>query len=227
MTYMRIAKAALIMALITVMSGCASQESHHAITPEKVASYGTVYTGPKSKIVVGQFDNTSSYMRGIFSDGIDRLGKQGKDILITHLQQTGRFSVLDRKNMSEMKAEAGLTGRVQHVKGANYVLTGEVAEFGRKEQGDVQLFGMLGAGKNQIAYAKVNLKIVDVDSSEIIFSTQGEGEYQLSDREVLGFGSTSSYDSTLNGKVLDLAIREAVNRLVEGLERGQWSPAHE
>jgi hypothetical protein len=28
----------------------------------------------------------------------------------------------------------------------------------------------------------------------------------------------------LNGKVLDLAIREAVNRLVEGVEQRKWTP---
>jgi curli biogenesis system outer membrane secretion channel CsgG len=28
----------------------------------------------------------------------------------------------------------------------------------------------------------------------------------------------------LNGKVLDLAIREAVNRLVDGIEQGAWKP---
>ena len=39
-----------------------------------------------------------------------------------------------------------------------------------------------------------------------------------------GFGGTASYDSTLNGKVLDLAMREAVNRLVEGIESGAWQP---
>ena len=44
----------------------------------------------------------------------------------------------------------------------------------------------------------------------------------LSSREVLGFGSDAGYDSTLNGKVLDLAIREAVDRLVEGMEARQW-----
>jgi curli biogenesis system outer membrane secretion channel CsgG len=43
-----------------------------------------------------------------------------------------------------------------------------------------------------------------------------------SNREVVGFGGTASYDSTLNGKVLDLAIREAVNRLVEGIDKGTW-----
>jgi curli biogenesis system outer membrane secretion channel CsgG len=52
----------------------------------------------------------------------------------------------------------------------------------------------------------------------------GAGEYALSNREVIGFGGTASYDSTLNGKVLDLAIREAVDHLVEGVESGAWSP---
>jgi curli biogenesis system outer membrane secretion channel CsgG len=44
----------------------------------------------------------------------------------------------------------------------------------------------------------------------------------LSNREVLGFGGTASYDATLNGKVLDLAMREAVNSLVSGRDAGQW-----
>ena len=89
------------------------------------------------------------------------------------------------------------------------------------------MFGILGSGKKQTAYSKVNLNVVDVSSSEVVYSVQGAGEYALSDREVIGFGGTSGYDSTLNGKVLDLAIREAVNRLVEGLEQGKWKPAKE
>ena len=43
---------------------------------------------------------------------------------------------------------------------------------------------------------------------------------------MLGFGGTAGYDSTLNGKVLDLAIREAVNNLVSGVESGQWKPSN-
>jgi len=86
------------------------------------------------------------------------------------------------------------------------------------------LFGILGSGKKQVAYSKVNINVVDVLTSEVVFSVQGAGEYAFSDREVLGFGGASSYDSTLNGKVLDLAVREAVNRLVEAVEQGKWSP---
>ena len=46
----------------------------------------------------------------------------------------------------------------------------------------------------------------------------------MSNREVVGFGGTAGYDATLNGKVLNLAITEAVNNLVTGLERGDWRP---
>jgi curli biogenesis system outer membrane secretion channel CsgG len=53
-----------------------------------------------------------------------------------------------------------------------------------------------------------------------VYSTAGAGEYSLSNREVLGFGGTASYDATLNGKVLDLAMREAVDKLVAGVDAG-------
>ncbi|CNI29935.1 CsgG/HfaB family protein [Yersinia pekkanenii] len=208
----------------TLLSGCA-RESSRSLDVAKVASYGTQYNGPRSPISVGKFDNRSSYMSGIFSDGVDRLGNQSKTILVTHLQQTGRFNVLERTNMEELKAEAAIAGKSQQLQGAMYVVTGDVTEFGRKETGDRQLFGILGRGKSQVAYAKVNLNIVNVNTSEVVFSAQGAGEYELSNREVIGFGGAASYDSTLNGKVLDLAIREAVNNLVAGIESGAWQPA--
>ncbi|CNK13855.1 curli production assembly/transport component CsgG [Yersinia aldovae] len=207
-----------------LLSGCAT-ESSRTLDVAKVASYGTQYSGPRSPISVGKFDNRSSYMSGLFSDGVDRLGSQSKTILVTHLQQTGRFNVLERTNMEELKTEAAISGQSQQLKGATYVVTGDVTEFGRKEVGDRQLWGILGRGKSQVAYAKVNLNIVNVKTSEVVFSSQGAGEYALSNREVIGFGGTASYDSTLNGKVLDLAIREAVNNLVAGIESGTWQPA--
>ena len=176
-------------------------------------------------ISIGSFDNRSTYQRGVFSDGEDRLGSQAKTILLTHLQQTNRFNVLNRTQLSALKQEAGIGGKTQALKGADYVITGDVTEFGRKDVGDHQLFGILGRGKSQVAYAKVALNVVDVRTSEVVYSAQGAGEFSLSNREVVGFGGTAGYDATLNGKVLDLAIREAVNNLVAGIESGAWTPA--
>jgi len=221
-----ISGALLTIVIVAGLAGCAT-ESHKTVQPQTVASAGTPYTGPRSALMVGKFDNRSSYMRGIFSDGVDRLGGQAKTILISHLQQTGRFNVVDRDNMEEIAREAKIRGQEQQLKGADITVTGDVTEFGRKEVGDVQLFGILGSGKQQVAYAKVTLNVVDVLTSEVTYSVQGAGEYALSNREVLGFGGAAGYDSTLNGKVLDLAVREAVNRLVEGLESGKWKPTKE
>jgi curli biogenesis system outer membrane secretion channel CsgG len=214
----------LMASFVMLVVGCAS-ESHKAVQVAQSTSAKTAsnYQGVKHPIMVSNFDNKSGFMRGVFSEGPDRLSTQAKTVLMAHLQQTGRFSVLDRDNMKELAGEAKISGKKQNLKGAAYAITGDVAEFGRKETGDRQLFGILGSGKSQVAYSKVTLNVVDVATSEVVYSASGSGEYELSNREVVGFGGTASYDSTLNGKVLDLAMREAVDRLVEGLEQRRWS----
>jgi curli biogenesis system outer membrane secretion channel CsgG len=211
-------------ALVLGLGACATESSRSLPVPV-VSSAQTPFAGKPMEIAVGKFDNRSSYMRGIFSDGIDRLGGQAKTILVTRLQQSRRFNVLDRDNLDEIKQEAGFMKKAQAIKGANFVVTGDVTEFGRKEVGDHQLFGILGRGKAQVAYAKVNLNIVNTATSEVVLSSQGAGEYSVSNREVIGFGGTAGYDSTLNGKVLDLAIQEAVNHLVEQVDAGALGSA--
>lgn len=215
----KLSAALLIGVAAAALSGCATESSQTLAVPV-VAVAQTPYAGKPVAISIGKFDNRSEYMRGIFSDGVDRLGSQAKTILTTRLQQSGRFSVLDRDNLSEIKQEAGFMHKAQSVKGANYVITGDVSEFGRKEIGDNELFGILGRGRKQIAYAKVSLNVVDTTTSEVVLSAQGAGEYSLSDREIVGFGGTAGYDSTLNGKVLDLAIQEAVNHLAQRIDAG-------
>jgi curli biogenesis system outer membrane secretion channel CsgG len=211
-------------AIFFALTGCAHQEESRTIAIQKVDSAGQAYNGPRTAISVGKFENRSSFLRGVFSDNVDRLGSQAQTVLVTHLQQSRRFSVMDRTNMTEIKEEAALLKKAQTLKGADFVVTGDVSEFGRKNIGDKQLFGLLGRGSTQIAYAKVNLNIVNTQTSEVVFSSQGAGEYSLSEREVIGFGGTAGYDSTLNGKVLDLAIRDAVNNLVAGIDSGAWRP---
>jgi curli biogenesis system outer membrane secretion channel CsgG len=210
--------------VFAMLGGCATEASHTVAVPE-VAVARTPYAGKPVAVAVGKFDNRSSYLRGIFTDGSDRLGGQAKTILVTALQQSGRFNVLDRDNLAEIRQEAGFAKQAQSVKGARYVVTGDVTEFGRKEVGDQQLFGILGRGKTQVAYAKVSLNVVNTVTSEVVASAQGAGEYSLSSREVIGTGGTQGYDSTLNGKVLDLAIQEAVNRLAERVDAGALAPA--
>lgn len=215
----------LCLAILTLsIVGCAT-ESHRAVPVEKVNSYNTSNSGQRTTLVVGQFQNRSSYLQGLFSSDLDRLGNQSKTILKTHLQQTNRFTVVDRENLVEIGQEAEIGGIKQELDGARYVVTGDVTEFGRKVTGNRQLFGILGAGKTQTAYAKVSINIVDVTTSRIVYSTQGAGEYELSNQEVLGTGGTAGYDATLNGKVLNFAIMKVVNNIVADIDNGTWKIA--
>jgi len=215
----------LCLAILTLsFAGCAT-ESHRAVPVEKVNTYNSSYSGPRTTLVVGKFQNRSSYLQGLFSSDTDRLGNQSKTILKTHLQQTNRFTIVDRENLEEIGQEAELGSINQDLDGARYVVTGDVTEFGRKVTGNQQLFGILGSGKTQTAYAKVSLNVVDVATSRIVYSTQGAGEYELSNQEVLGTGGTAGYDATLNGKVLNFAITEVVNNMVADIDNGNWKIA--
>lgn len=214
-----IAKTTFIAALL-ILGACTTTENSRSIQAQTVSVAAVPYAGKRIPVSIGKFENKSSYLRGIFTDGVDRIGNQSKTLLISHLNQSNRFGVLDRENMTEAREEAAIKNQKQTLKGADYLVTGDVTEFGRKQVGDRQLFGVLGRGKEQIAYAKVSLNIVNTQTSEVVYSTQGAGEYSLSNREVIGFGSTASYDSTLNGKVLDLAIREAVDNLAKAVDAG-------
>ncbi len=207
---------------LTTLFGCTTTEVHRTIQPTKVESYNSHYTGVKTTIAVGDFNNRSNYMQGLFSSGQDRLGNQTKTIIKSHLQSTNRFKVVDRENLAAIQKEAAILGQEVKLSGARYVVTGAVTEFGRKATGDKQLFGILGSGKTQTAYSKVTINVLDIVTSEVVYTTQGAGEYSLSQREVIGFGSHAGYDATLNGKVLNLSITEAINNMVRDLEGGRW-----
>ncbi len=214
-------------AVVLGLAGCATETNRVVAATQTQAAIAQA-TAPvpvqqRVSVSIGKFENQSAFMRGAFSDGVDRVGNQAKTALIAHLTQTGRFTAMDRENMSEIRQETSIAGGQLSLKGARFVVSGHITEMGRKEVGDKQLFGILGRGKEQVAYAKVMINVTDVQSGAVVASAQGAGEYALAAREVLGFGGTAGYDSTLVGKVIDLAIRQAVDDLVKGLDVRRWA----
>lgn len=213
----------LISSLVSIflLSGCQSVESHRTIAPTKVTT-PVLESAHKHRVFVSEFSNQSDFQQGVFSSDKDRMGDQAKAILKSHLQMTKGFSLMERDQLKALAAESARSGGQQKLKGASLAISGSVTEFGRKVTGDKQFFGVFGKGKAQTAYAKVALNVVDVQTAEVLFAVQGAGEYALNSREVVGFGSSAGYDATLNGKVLNLAITEAVARLIEGLNAGEF-----
>ncbi len=210
----------LILLLVSFIS-CAPRETHNVLQPQQMPSLSVPSTGP-IKVAIGEFINRSTYMNGIFADSGDRLGKQAKQILTTHLTQSRAFTVLDRSNLEALEYEAKLAKNKQELQGANVLLTGAVTEFGRKETGTKSLGGLIHETKTQTLYAKVALSVVDPKTSAVLDSFQGSGEYNLTNKQVLGFGGQAGYDSTLADKVLNLAIMEALQRMIEAKSANKW-----
>lgn len=209
-----------VLATLTLAS-CAVSETSTGINLQTQPSAIVHNTNPAFqpyKVAVVRFDNASNYNNGIFADA-NTLSKQGMQALINDMATSGYFTVMNRSAMETARYESKLANQNYKAIGADYIVIGSITEFGRRNQGDKQLFGIIGSGKQQVAYAKVTLNLISTKNSSIVASVAGAGQISINQRQVLGFGSQSSYDSAQNAKVLGLAIREAVNNLTAKLQR--------
>ncbi len=174
----------------------------------------------KRKVAIARFSNETKYGQGFFYDqNDDRLGKQAMDIFSAKLTATEKFIMLERVDLSHLTKEKQMSNLTDLNIPADYLILGSVSEFGRKTTSDV---GVFSRSKKQTAYAKVNVRLVDVKTSQIIYSEEGEGEAFSEAGTVLGVGNTADYDATLNDKVISAAISKLVNNISEKLLDKPW-----
>ena len=102
---------------------------------------------------------------------------------------------------------------------SDYIIVGSVSEFGRKNTSQTGIFSRT---KKQTANAKVNVRLIDVRTGQIIYAEEGSGEAFSEVGTVLGSGSHAGYDSSLNDKALDAAISKLVSNIVENLLNQPW-----
>jgi hypothetical protein len=102
---------------------------------------------------------------------------------------------------------------------ADYLIIGSVSEFGRKNESEVKIFSRK---KKQSAYARVNIRLVDIKTGQVIYSEEGEGEAFVEAATTLLMGDRAGYDSSLNDKAISAAISKMVNDIVENLLDKPW-----
>ena len=172
----------------------------------------------KTKIAIARFTNESNYGRSLLTDqDLDRIGKQAGDMLMSRLVLSGKFLVLERPDAAKLEREQKLSGG--SMIGADTVIAGSVTEFGRSVGGKS---GFLSSTKLQTAKAKVDIRLVDVQTGLAYFSANGSGEASTESGEIAGFGSRAEYDATLNDRAIAAAISDVVDRLVDKLYDRPW-----
>lgn len=219
-------------ALVSLLSGCAVQapavqvkEAPQSATVQKLAQQDVLAAAParptlKRKIALGRISNETDYGKSLLrtSEG-DPVGKQISDMLSKALTESGAYIVLERTDLSKLQDESKLTGVKLNLVGVDALLMGSLSEFGRKTVGQS---GFVSSSKKQVAFAKIDLRLVDVITGQSFFAASGAGESSTESASTFGFGSQAAYDGTLNDSSIRQAISEVVNRLTTELNSRPW-----
>jgi curli biogenesis system outer membrane secretion channel CsgG len=174
----------------------------------------------KRKIAIGRFTNETLYGRALLSGAqLDAMGRQTGDILSARLVETNRFIVLERPDIAVIEREGSRIDTPQNLVGANALIVGSLTEFGRQTEGQS---GFLSRTKRQVARAKVDLRLIDPTTGVAFFAASGTGQASTESGTVMGFGSKTAYDATLNDRAISTAIADVMNVLVNQLEARPW-----
>jgi curli biogenesis system outer membrane secretion channel CsgG len=176
--------------------------------------------GLKRKVIIARFTNETTYGKSVLLDGTaDLIARQASDVLATRLAEAGQFLLFERDNATPIieALDAGKTDELGLP--ADFVIIGSVSEFGRKTTSDT---GVFSRTKKQTTEAKVNVRLVDVRTSRVLFAQEGAGSAESEVGTVVGIGTRADYDSTLNDKAISAAISKVVSNLVENLLDQPW-----
>ncbi|HVO30204.1 MAG TPA: CsgG/HfaB family protein [bacterium] len=211
------------LAAATLLAGCVrphntvDTKEEPAYMRERSAPQSTVeaYRGPKRRIAVIEFENKTPY-------GHRELGDSATDILITELQKTGQFTLIEREKVQHLMdeqrfsnsdaAEPATAAKLGRMLGVQAIVTGSVSQFGVKEEG---VDNIVYQRRDQIADCTVDIRIIDVSSGEILVADSGRGEAKKTITGSMGLGGRASYDPTLAGDALRAATFKYVKNIVD------------
>ncbi len=173
----------------------------------------------KKRIAIINFEDRSGYGHNI--------GRGVSDMLVTSLVESDKFIVIERAELDEILKEQGLgqTGlvtpqsaaKVGQLLGLQRIITGSITEFGSKKSKVGGGIGGFNLGvSTTTARVVVDLRIINVNTGEIVMAKSAEGEDSSTGLDNVGmddidFHNSSTWDNTQLG----IASREAINECVE------------
>tara|TARA_R110002072_G_scaffold86438_1_gene195030 strand:- start:929 stop:1909 length:981 start_codon:yes stop_codon:yes gene_type:complete len=210
----------LMLGLNTVFAADGPDKVHKAVDENVPVASQESGIQLKRKVAIARFSNeTVSGATFLIDNSGDRIGKQASDILSTRLTETGLFLMFERIDSGKTDAEQALAGLQETGVAADYLIVGSVSEFGRSTESDT---GVFSRKKIQKAYAKVNVRLLDVATGRIVFASEGAGEATSEAKKVMGVGSSAGFDQSLTDKSLSAAISQLISNLVEKMTKKPW-----
>ena len=223
------------------ISGCASMMQPTAQVDNNAGAQALPpYSGPKVRIAVADFDVKAAKANGEIGSGL-------REMLVTALVNSNRFSVVERQALSAVMQEQELSssGAAQQgaggpqrgkIKTADLIITAAVTEFEPQASGGSAgigggggvangvLGGLLGAALNK-AHMALDIRVVDTSTSEILASTRVQGQASdIAGGFMAGFmggwglgGGLSVYANTPMEKAIRICIIELVRYVSQSI----------
>jgi curli biogenesis system outer membrane secretion channel CsgG len=225
-----------IIILVIGFVGCATMESMTQPTARVDNNAGAQplppYSGPRARIAIADFDVKAA--RATFE-----IGSGLREMLITALVNSNRFSVVERQVLDAImkEQELSVSGAAQQgsgpqrgqIKTADLIVTAAVTEFepqasgggggigGGGGVGSGVLGGLIGASMNK-SHMALDIRIIDASTSEVLASTRVQGEARdVAGGFMMGFmgswglgAGLGAYANTPMEKAIRVCIIEAV-----------------
>ncbi|MFH0913593.1 MAG: CsgG/HfaB family protein [Candidatus Omnitrophota bacterium] len=219
--------------LIAGLTGCASRAKRGQVAG---AAPLPAYAGDKARVAVADFEVKAAKATREIGSGV-------REMLVTALVNSKRFSVVERQELNAIKqeqqiaasadAQAGNSGPQKgKIKAADLIIAAAVTEFepqtsggragigGGGGVGSGILGGLLGAALNK-SHMALDIRIVDTATSEVLAATRVQGQASDVAGSIMGgfFGSwglgtgLSGYANTPMEKAIRICIIEAVRYL--------------
>jgi curli biogenesis system outer membrane secretion channel CsgG len=219
---------ALLLVLASLSSGCVSYRSHVG-RGVKMQNAELLYP----VVAVQEFENRANF------NGQWNLGSGFADLLVTRLLQSKEAVVLERKHLRDVTGEINRQqhssfrqeGRADYgrLKNTEYLIRGTITDF--TVTGDVTGWfsapAAKGRARSSSARVALNVKIVDVETGDIIASVEESGSATAGmfggavNYKGVAFGGRSYFRTPL-GKATHSAMRKAVNQILKALPRKKW-----
>jgi curli biogenesis system outer membrane secretion channel CsgG len=212
---------------------------------------------PKRSLAINPFDYSTvmTDVQAIFGTQVD-VGHGISALLVKRVAQSGKFTVVERQKVDALLQEQdfGASGRVKQgtqartgqIRGADYILMGDIVTFGRDDKRKSAGVGGIAPGAGGVAgisksdfkaVVTLNFRMVDAETSEIIMSGEARGESKRTSKGgfagllvggigVGGFAdfSSSNFAETIIGEaVIDAAdkLSEQINNQAGGVATGR------
>lgn len=141
-------------------------------------------------------------------------------MLTNALVGSEKFIVFERQDFEAVARERSISDvQGAALGGVDALVVGSVTQLGRRNEGQA---GFLNSRRRQTVAATVEIRLVDIRSGHVFFTTSGSGEASTEVSEVAGFGSRAGYDSTLNDRAVAAAIADTMTNVIRRLEERAW-----